>query len=162
MNSSKKIKRINQLKRKIVCLTAYSKPIAKILDKYCDIILVGDSLATAFYGMKNTKEINLDTMINHGVSVSKSVKQSILVFDMPFNTYRNLKEAKLNIQKVLKKTKCDAVKLESNGKNFDLLQKLVKSGVNVMGHIGYTPQYKKSFSPQGCLLYTSPSPRDRG
>ena len=103
MNSSKKIKKINQLKRKIVCLTAYSKPIAKILDKYCDIILVGDSLATAFYGMKSTKEINLDTMINHGVSVSKSVKQSILVFDMPFNTYRNLKEAKLNIQKVLKK-----------------------------------------------------------
>ena len=120
MNSSKKIKKINQLKRKIVCLTAYSKPLAKILDKYCDIILVGDSLATAFYGMKSTKEINLDTMINHGISVSKSVKKSILVFDMPFNTYRNLKEAKLNIQKVLKKTKCDAVKLESNGKNFDL------------------------------------------
>ena len=152
MNSSKKIKKINQLKRKIVCLTAYSKPIAKILDKYCDIILVGDSLATAFYGMKSTKEINLDTMINHGISVSKSVKKSVLVFDMPFNTYRNLKEAKLNIQKVLKKTKCDAVKLESNGKNFNLLQKLVKSGINVMGHIGYTPQYKKSFSPQGFNL----------
>ena len=97
MNSSKKIKKINQLKRKIVCLTAYSKPIAKILDKYCDIILVGDSLATAFYGMKSTKEINLDTMINHGVSVSKSVKKSVLVFDMPFNTCRNLKEPKLKI-----------------------------------------------------------------
>ena len=90
-------------KSKIVCLTAYSKNTAQAIDKYTNIILVGDSLATAFYGMKSTKEINLDTMINHGVSVSKSVKQSILVFDMPFNTYRNLKEAKLNIQKVLKK-----------------------------------------------------------
>ena len=150
----KKISKIKNSKgkKKLVCLTAYSKPIAKILDKYCDIILVGDSLATAFYGMKSTKEINLDTMINHGISVSKSVKQSVLVFDMPFNSYRNLKEAKLNIKKVLKKTKCDAVKLESNGKNFDLLQKLVKSGINVMGHIGYTPQYKKSFSPQGFNL----------
>ena len=152
MNSSKKIKKITKLKRKIVCLTAYSKPIAKILDKYCDIILVGDSVATAFYGMKSTKEINLDTMVNHGVSVSKSINKSMLVFDMPVNTYRNLKEAKFNIKKVLKKTKCDAVKLESNGSNFNILKSLVKSGINVMGHIGYTPQYKKSFSPQGFKL----------
>ena len=57
MNSKKKIEKITKLNRKIVCLTAYSKPIAKILDKYCDIILVGDSVATAFYGMKSTKEI---------------------------------------------------------------------------------------------------------
>ena len=149
MESKKKIKKIFKLNRKIVCLTAYSKPIAKILDKYCDIILVGDSVATAFYGMKSTKEINLDTMINHGISVSKSIKKSILVFDMPFNTYRNLKETKSNVKKVLKKTKCDAVKLESNGKNFNIIKSLVKSGINVMGHIGYTPQYKKSFSPQG-------------
>ena len=152
MNSAKKINKLSKLNRKIVCLTAYSKPIAKILDKYCDIILVGDSVATAFYGMKSTKEINLNTMINHGVSVSKSIKKSILVFDMPFKTYRNLKEAKNNIKVVLKKTKCDAVKLESNGRNFNILKSLVQSGVNVMGHIGYTPQYKKSFTPQGFKL----------
>tara|TARA_B100000123_G_C25641142_1_gene388870 strand:+ start:82 stop:858 length:777 start_codon:yes stop_codon:yes gene_type:complete len=149
MNSKKKIEKITKLNRKIVCLTAYSKPIAKILDKYCDIILVGDSVATAFYGMKSTKEINLDTMINHGISVNKSIKKSVLVFDMPFNTYRNLKETKFNVKKVLKKTKCDAIKLESNGRNFNILKSLAKSGINVMGHIGYTPQYKKSFSPQG-------------
>ncbi len=149
MNFLKKVKKIYKLDRKIVCLTAYSKPLAKILDEYCDIILVGDSVATAFYGMKSTKEINLDTMINHGISVSKSINKSILVFDMPYNTYRNLKEAKFNVKKVLRKTNSDAVKLESNGKNFYIISKLVKSGVNVMGHIGYTPQYKKSFSPQG-------------
>ena len=111
MNAFIKIKKYKSIKRKIVCLTAYSKPIAKILDKYCDIILVGDSVATAFYGMKNTKEINLDTMINHGKSVSKSVKNSILVFDMPFNTYKNLKDAKKNVKMVMNKTKCHAVKL---------------------------------------------------
>ena len=149
MSSIKKIKSITNLKRKIVCLTAYSKPLAKILDKYCDIILMGDSVATAFYGMKNTREIKLDTMINHAISVRKSIKKSLFVFDMPFNTYRNIKEAKKNVKKVLHKTNCDAVKLESNGKNFKILKTLTDSGIKVMGHIGYTPQYKKYFSPQG-------------
>ena len=154
MKLSKKIKKIIKLKskRKLVCLTAYSKSIGKILDKYCDIILVGDSVATAFYGMKNTKEIKLDTMINHCVSVRKSVRKSLLVFDMPFNTYRNFAEANRNVRKVIKQTKCDAIKLESNGRNFNILNKLVKSGINVMGHIGYTPQYKTTFSPQGFKL----------
>ena len=110
---------------------------------------MGDSVATAFYGMNNTRQIKLDTMIDHGISVRKSIKKSLLVFDMPYNTYRNIKEAKKNVKKVLRKTNCDAVKLESNGKNFKILKTLVKSGVKVMGHIGYTPQYKKYFSPQG-------------
>ena len=146
-----KIQKIKKLKskRKLVCLTAYSKPTAKILDKYCDIILVGDSVATAFYGMKNTKEIKLDTMIGHSISVRKGTKKSIMVFDMPFNTYRNIKEAKKNARKIFKETHCDAIKLESNGKNFNILKSLVKSGMSVMGHIGYTPQYKGKFKPQG-------------
>ena len=110
---------------------------------------MGDSVATAFYGMKNTREIKLDTMINHAISVKKSIKKSLLVFDMPFNTYRNIKEAKKNVKKVLRKTNCDAIKLESNGKNFKILRTLTNSGIKVMGHIGYTPQYKKYFSPQG-------------
>tara|TARA_A100001011_G_C14299319_1_gene840003 strand:- start:168 stop:941 length:774 start_codon:yes stop_codon:yes gene_type:complete len=147
----KKIIKIKKLKskKKLVCLTAYSKPIAKILDKYCDIILVGDSIATAFYGMKDTKSISLQTMINHSVAVSKGIKKSVLVVDMPINSYRNFKQAKKNAKKVLKKTHCDAIKLESNGKNFSIIKKLVKSGIPVMGHIGFTPQYKKKFKPQG-------------
>ena len=103
MSSIKKIKNITNLKRKIVCLTAYSKPLAKILDKHCDIILMGDSVATAFYGMKNTRKIKLDTMINHAISVRKSIKKSLLVFDMPFNTYRNIKEAKKMLKKFYSK-----------------------------------------------------------
>ena len=144
-----KIKKLKKIKKKIVCLTAYSKPIAKILDKYCDIILIGDSVATAFYGMKNTRNINLETMINHGISVKKNVNQSVVVFDMPHNTYRTIIEAKKNVKRVFKKTRCDAVKLESNKKNFKIINSLVKSGFPVMGHMGYTPQYKKKFKPEG-------------
>ena len=146
-----KIKRIIDLKskRKLVCLTAYSKPIAKILDNHCDMILVGDSMATAFYGMENTKSISLKTIINHSIAVKKGTSKSTLVVDMPINTYKNFKIAKKNVIEVFKQTKCDAVKLESNGKNFDIIRKLVKLGFPVMGHIGYTPQNKKKFEPQG-------------
>jgi len=147
----KKIFDIKNLKsrKKLVCLTAYSKPISKILDKYCDVILVGDSIATAFYGMKNTRSISLETIINHSIAVSKGVKKSTFVVDMPFNTYKNSKQAKKNARKIFKKTHCDAVKIESNGKNFHIITNLVKSGFPVMGHIGFTPQYKKNFTPQG-------------
>ena len=142
-----KIFRIKKLKskRKLVCLTAYSKPITKILDKYCDIILVGDSVATAFYGMKNTKSISLDTMINHSLAVKKGVKKSVFVVDMPINTYKNFREAEKNAKIISKTVRCDAVKIESNGKNFNIIKHLVKSGIPVMGHIGFTPQYKKKF-----------------
>ena len=148
---NKKIERILKKKGKspITCLTSYTKTIAKIIDKYCDIILVGDSIATAFYGMKNTRSITLQTMINHSIAVGKGIKKSTFVVDMPVNTYKNLNQAKKNIKEVCKKTHCDAVKIESNGKNFKIINKIVKSGIPVMGHIGFTPQYKKKFKPQG-------------
>ena len=136
-------------KKKLVCLTAYSKPIAKVLDKYCDMILVGDSIATAFYGMENTKKITLQTMINHSIAVKKGIKKSLLVVDMPINTYKNSIQAKKNAKKIFKNVRCDAVKIESNGKNFNIIKDLVKSGMPVMGHIGFTPQYKKKFKPYG-------------
>tara|TARA_B100000029_G_scaffold516405_1_gene629575 strand:+ start:5144 stop:5917 length:774 start_codon:yes stop_codon:yes gene_type:complete len=148
---SKKISKIkkSKSKKKLVCLTAYSRPLSKILDRHCDIVLVGDSVATAFYGMKDTKKIDIQTMINHAKSVKKSLKRSLMVFDMPHNTYRNIKEAKVNVKKVIKNVNCDAVKIESNGKNYNIIQSIVKSGVPVMGHIGYTPQFKKKFKVEG-------------
>ena len=78
-----KIKKIlaKKNKKKIVSLTAYSKNIAQILDKYCDIVLVGDSMANVLYGMKNTHRITIDTIIQHGISVRKGVKKSLLVVD---------------------------------------------------------------------------------
>jgi len=138
-------------KRPLVCLTAYSKPIAKILDKYCDIVLVGDSLATAMFGMKNTHQITLETMIQHGISVSSNLSKSLCVIDMPKNTYRNSKEAKKNAKLIVKKTKCDAVKMECNGNNFNIISSVVKLGIPVMGHIGFTPQSHRKFKAQGLL-----------
>ena len=147
----RKIFRLKKLKsnRKLVCLTAYSKPMAKILDKHCDIILMGDSIATAFYGMKDTRSISLETMINHSKAVKKSINKSIFIFDMPINTYKNFGEAKKNARMVINKVNCDGIKIESNGKNFNIIKKLVKSGIPVMGHIGFTPQFKKKFKASG-------------
>jgi len=136
-------------KSPIICLTAYSKNFAKILDKYCDIVLVGDSLANVLYGMKNTHKVTLEMMIQHTISVRSGIKKSLCVMDMPINSYRNVNEAKKNAKKIMKKSKCDAVKIESDNKNFSIIKALVKSNIPVMGHIGYTPQYKKKFKVQG-------------
>jgi Ketopantoate hydroxymethyltransferase len=143
----KKIKKIllKKKKTKLVCLTAYSKSIAKILDKYCDIVLVGDSMGNVLYGMTNTHKVTLTNIIQHSISVKKGIKKSLLVVDMPKNSYNNVSIAKKNAKIILKKTKCDAIKIESNNKNFKIINKLVKSNIPVMGHIGYTPQFKKKF-----------------
>ncbi len=136
-------------KSKIVSLTAYSKNIAKILDKHCDIVLVGDSMANVLYGLNDTHKINLDNMIQHTISVKKGVKNSLLVVDMPKGTYNNSKSAKKNAKLLIRKTKCDAIKIESNNKNFEIISSLVKHNIPVMGHIGFTPQFKKKFKVEG-------------
>ena len=144
----KKIFKIINLKNKrpIVCLTAYSKPYAKILDKYCDIVLVGDSLATAMLGMQNTHSVNMSTMIQHGVSVRTNLSNALCVVDMPYHSYKNIKQAKKNAKLIFNKTNCDAVKIECNGKNYDIIKSIVDAGMPVMGHIGFTPQYFKKFN----------------
>ena len=148
---SNKIKKLllKKDKQKIVSLTAYSKNIAQILDKYCDIILVGDSMANVLYNMKDTNQITIDHIIQHTISVRQGVKNSLLVVDMPRKTCKNLIKAKKNAKMILNKTKCDAVKVESNNKNFNIIKGLVKSNIPVMGHIGYTPQFKKKFKVEG-------------
>ncbi len=148
---NKKIKNIilKKNKSKIVSLTAYSKNIAKILDKYCDIILVGDSMANVLYGHKNTHKINLENIIQHTKSVKLGIKKSLLVVDMPKGTYKNAKIAERNATLVLKKTGCDAIKLESHKKNFKIIESLVKKKIPVMGHIGFTPQFKNKFKIEG-------------
>ena len=114
-----KIKKIllKKNKTKIICLTSYSKNFAEILDEYTDIILVGDSLGSVLYSFDTTKKVNLDMMIEHSKSVRRGVKKSLMVVDMPYNTYRNKKEALKNAKKIIKYTKADAVKLEGGKKN---------------------------------------------
>ena len=146
-----KIKKIllKKGKSKIVSLTAYSKSIAKILDKYCDIILVGDSMANVLYGQTNTHKIKIQNIIEHSLSVKQGVKKSLLVVDMPINTYNKSDEALKNARLIMKKSRCDAVKLEDNKSNHRIIKYLVKRNIPVMGHIGYTPQFKKNFKLEG-------------
>ena len=99
-------------KEPITCLTAYSKNTAKIADKYCGIILVGDSLGMVLYGMKTTRDVKIETMILHAKTVKKFAKKSLVVFDMPYKTYTNKLIAYNNAKRVIKLTKCDAIKLE--------------------------------------------------
>ncbi len=150
-----KIKKIlkKKNKSKIVSLTAYSKNIAKILDKYCDIILVGDSMANVLYGLKNTHKVTLENIAQHTLSVKKGVKKSLLVVDMPKDSYKNVKIAKKNAKLIMNKTKCDALKLESNNKNFEIIKKLTDLKIPIMGHIGFTPQFKKKFKIEGKTNY---------
>ena len=136
-------------KQPIACLTAYSKPVAEIVDKHCDIVLVGDSLGMVLYGMKNTKKVTLDTMIAHARSVSLGIKQSLLVVDMPFKTYTNKVVAYKNAKKIMDMTNCDAVKLEGGVNIAKTVSYLVKKGIPVMGHVGLLPQSATNFKTQG-------------
>ena len=136
-------------KSKIICLTAYSKNIASIIDKHCDIVLVGDSLGSVLYNFSSTKKVSMDMMIEHSKSVRMGVKKSLMVVDMPHNTYRNSKEALRNAKKIISKTKCDAVKLEGGKKIYPIIKTLIKNKIQVMGHLGILPQSATNFKFKG-------------
>ena len=141
----KKIKKIlnKKNKSKIVCLTAYSKNFASEIDKYADIILVGDSLGSVLYNYTTTRKVTLTEMINHSKSVRYGVNKSLMVVDMPFGTYNNPKLALKNAKKIIKETKCDAVKLEGGKKIIKQISLLIKNKIPVMGHLGLLPQTTK-------------------
>ena len=130
-------------KSKILCLTAYSKNFAKEIDKYVDITLVGDSLGSVLYNYKSTKKVTLTNIIDHSKSVRLGVKKSLMVVDMPYNTYNSNKTALKNAKKIIKETKCDAVKLEGGKKIISQIRYLIKNKIPVMGHLGLLPQTAK-------------------
>ena len=136
-------------KSKIISLTAYSKNIASIIDKHCDLILVGDSLGSVLYNFSSTKKVTLDMIIEHSKSVRQGVKKSLMVVDMPHNTYRNPKEALTNAKKIISKTNCDAVKLEGGKKIIKVIKILIKNKIPVMGHLGVLPQSATNFRFKG-------------
>ena len=139
MNKIKKI--INKKnKSKIVCLTAYSKNFANEIDKYADIVLVGDSLGSVLYDYSTTRKVTLTEMINHSKSVRKGVKKSLMVVDMPYKTYNTNISALKNARKIIRETKCDAVKLEGGKKIIKQVKFLIKNKISVMGHLGLLPQ----------------------
>ena len=141
----KKIEKIikKKNKSKIVCLTAYSKNIAEEIDKHVDIILVGDSLGSVLYNYSTTKKVTLTEMINHSKSVRLGVKKSLMVVDMPFKTYTTKSIALKNAKKIMKETKCDAIKLEGGKKIIKQIKFLIKNKIPVLGHLGLLPQSMK-------------------
>ena len=127
--------------RKIVCLTAYSAPMAHALDRHCDMLLVGDSVAMVIYGMDTTQNADLDMMIRHGEAVMRRRKSSLVVIDLPAGSYENsAAQAFASASEIMAKTGADAVKLEGGTDLAPHVKCLVDSGIPVLGHIGLLPQ----------------------
>ena len=141
--------------QKISMLTAYDYTFARIIDESnVDVVLVGDSASNVIAGNETTVPITLDEMIYHAKSVVKAVKRALVVVDLPFGTYQSdPQEALRSAIRIMKESGAHAVKLEGGSEISDSISKIINAGIPVMGHLGLTPQ--------SCLLYTSPSPRDR-
>jgi 3-methyl-2-oxobutanoate hydroxymethyltransferase len=125
----------------IVALTSYHAHTARLVDKYCDVILVGDSLGMVMHGLETTVPVTLDMMILQGHAVMRGSKRALVVVDMPFGSYEASKEqAFMNAARVMKETGCGAIKVEGGRRLAETVAFLTERGVPVMGHIGLTPQ----------------------
>jgi 3-methyl-2-oxobutanoate hydroxymethyltransferase len=125
----------------IVCLTSYHAHTARLLDRHCDVILVGDSLGMVMHGLETTVPVTLDMMILQGRAVMRGSRRALVVVDMPFGSYEASKEqAFASAARVLKETGCGAIKLEGGRHMAETIAFLVQRGVPVMAHIGLTPQ----------------------
>ena len=125
----------------IVCLTAYTAPMAELLDAHCDVLLVGDSVGMVVHGLPNTVGVTLEMMILHGQAVMRGSKAAMVVVDMPFGSYEGSPEtAYENATRLMKETGAQAVKVESGPTVTATIDYLVKRGVPVMGHVGLRPQ----------------------
>jgi 3-methyl-2-oxobutanoate hydroxymethyltransferase len=125
----------------VVCLTAYTAPMARLLDPHCDLLLVGDSVGMVVHGLPNTVGVTLDMMILHGQAVMRGAERAMVVVDMPFGTYEASPEAAYaNAARLLKETGAQAVKVESGPSIAATIKFLVDRGIPVMGHVGLRPQ----------------------
>jgi 3-methyl-2-oxobutanoate hydroxymethyltransferase len=125
----------------LVCLTSYHAHTARLVDRYCDVILVGDSLGMVMHGLETTVPVTLDMMILQGHAVMRGSRRALVVVDMPFGSYEQSKEqAFASCARVLKETGCGAIKLEGGRRMAETIAFLVERGVPVMGHVGLTPQ----------------------
>jgi len=125
----------------IVSLTSYHAHTARLLDRHCDLILVGDSLGMVMHGLETTVPVTLDMMILQGLAVMRGSKRALVVVDMPFGSYEASKEqAFMSAARVMKETGCGAIKLEGGRRMAETIAFLVERGIPVMGHIGLTPQ----------------------
>jgi 3-methyl-2-oxobutanoate hydroxymethyltransferase len=125
----------------IVMLTSYHAHTASLVDRYCDVILVGDSLGNVMHGFETTVPVTLEMMILQGHAVMRGSKQSLVVVDMPFGSYEASKEQAFHsAARIMKETHCGAVKLEGGARMAETIAFLTERGIPVMAHIGLTPQ----------------------
>src|SRR5919202_1508036 len=125
----------------IVALTSSHAHTARIVDRHCDVILVGDSLGMVMHGLETTVPVTLDMMILQGHAVMRGSQRALVVVDMPFGSYEASKEqAFASAARVMKETGCGAIKLEGGRRMAETIAFLVERGIPVMGHIGLTPQ----------------------
>lgn len=128
-------------KTPIVVLTAYTAPVAEILDEHCDVLLVGDSVGMVVHGLPNTVGVTMEMMILHGQAVMRGSRKAMVVIDMPFGSYEgSLEEAYANAARIMKETGCQAVKVEAGETVAETIAYLVKRGIPVMSHVGLRPQ----------------------
>lgn len=133
------------LKRKraepVVMLTAYTARMAQLLDRHCDMLLVGDSLGQVIYGLPSTVPVTLEMMAAHGAAVVRGSWHALVVIDMPFGSYEESPaQAFANAARLMKDTGASAVKLEGGTAMAETVAFLVARGVPVVGHVGLTPQ----------------------
>ncbi|WP_140538392.1 3-methyl-2-oxobutanoate hydroxymethyltransferase [Mesorhizobium sp. B1-1-8] len=125
----------------IVCLTAYTYPIARMLDPHVDLLLVGDSVAMVLHGHETTLGASLDMMIAHGQAVTRGSARACVVIDMPAGSYEtSAEQAVAAARRIVGETGCQAVKLEGGVDMAAQVAAIVAEGIPVMGHIGLQPQ----------------------
>lgn len=125
----------------IVCLTAYTAPMAATTDRHCDLLLVGDSLSMVLYGEDSTQKADIDMMIRHGKAVARTVEHAVVIVDMPYGSYeQNPEQALKNAQRIMAETGCDGVKLEGGEELAKTVKTLTGNNIPVMGHVGLLPQ----------------------
>lgn len=125
----------------IVSLTAYTAPMAAMVDKHAEVILVGDSLGMVVHGLPSTIGVTLEMMILHGQAVMRGSQRALVVIDMPFGSYEESPEqAFRNAARIMAETGAGAVKLEGGARMAETIRFLTERGIPVMGHVGLTPQ----------------------
>ena len=130
----------------IVCLTAYTTPVARIVDRHCDLILVGDSVGMVLHGLPSTVGVSLDMMIMHGQAVTRGAHRALVVVDLPFGSYEaSVDQAFRSAARVMAETGCGAVKLEGGESMAETIRFLTRRGIPVMAHVGLTPQAVNTF-----------------
>lgn len=130
----------------LVCLTAYTTPIARLTDPHCDVLLVGDSLGMVIYGFDSTLPVTLDMMIRHGQAVMRGSASALVVIDLPFGSYEAGPEAAFaTAARVMAETGAGAVKLEGGRDMAPTIAFLTRRGIPVMAHVGLTPQAVNAF-----------------